>query len=46
MALRCDRAHFVSLDKVLKTMHDTGADMNTKYKETARGSLVAHIIWC
>ncbi|MGB5339355.1 MAG: L-serine ammonia-lyase, partial [Gammaproteobacteria bacterium] len=35
MALRGDGTHFVSLDKVIKTMRDTGADMKTKYKETA-----------
>eukprot|EP01030_Chromulinospumella_sphaerica_P019615 gene19615-19511_t len=37
MALRGDGSHFVSLDKVIKTMRETGADMKTKYKETARG---------
>ena len=37
MALRGDGTHHVSLDKVIKTMRDTGADMKTKYKETARG---------
>ncbi|HEY1092999.1 MAG TPA: L-serine ammonia-lyase, partial [Burkholderiaceae bacterium] len=31
MALRGDGTHFVSLDKVIKTMRDTGADMMTKY---------------
>jgi len=42
MALRGDGTHFVSLDKVIKTMRDTGADMKTKYKETARGGLALH----
>ena len=42
MALRGDGKHFVSLDKVIKTMRETGADMKTKYKETARGGLAAN----
>lgn len=44
IALRGDGKHFVSLDKVIKTMRDTGADMKTKYKETARGGLAIHVI--
>lgn len=44
MALRGDGQHFVSLDKVIKTMRDTGADMKTKYKETARGGLAINVI--
>jgi L-serine dehydratase len=44
MALRGDGKHFVSLDKVIKTMRDTGADMKTKYKETARGGLAVNVI--
>jgi L-serine dehydratase len=46
MALRGDGTHFVSLDKVIKTMRETGADMMTKYKETARGGLAVNIIEC
>jgi len=46
MALRGDGKHKVSLDKVIKTMRDTGADMMTKYKETARGGLAVNIIEC
>lgn len=46
MALRGDGAHYVSLDKVIKTMRDTGADMKTKYKETARGGLAVNVIAC
>ncbi len=46
MALRSDGKHFVSLDKVIKTMRDTGADMKTKYKETARGGLAVNVIEC
>jgi L-serine dehydratase len=44
MGLRGDGEHFVSLDKVIKTMRDTGADMKTKYKETARGGLAVNVI--
>ncbi len=46
LALRGDGGHKVSLDKVIKTMKDTGADMQTKYKETARGGLAVNIIEC
>jgi len=46
MALRGDGTHFVSLDKVIKTMRDTGADMMSKYKETARGGLAVNIVEC
>ena len=45
-ALRGDGTHFVSLDKVIKTMRDTGADMKTKYKETSRGGLAVNVIEC
>jgi len=46
MALRGDGTHHVSLDKVIKTMRETGADMLTKYKETARGGLAVNIVEC
>ncbi|MCU7930295.1 MAG: L-serine ammonia-lyase [Candidatus Thiodiazotropha sp. (ex Codakia rugifera)] len=46
MALRGDGSHFVSLDKVIKTMRDTGADMKTKYKETSRGGLAVNLVEC
>lgn len=46
IALRGDGSHRVSLDKVIKTMRDTGADMNAKYKETARGGLAVNVIEC
>jgi len=46
MALRGDGQHFVSLDKVIRTMRQTGADMKSKYKETARGGLAVNIIEC
>ncbi|KPP98008.1 L-serine ammonia-lyase [Marinobacter sp. HL-58] len=46
MALRGDGKHYVSLDKVLYTMRETGRDMLDKYKETARGGLAVNIIEC
>ncbi len=46
MALRGDGRHYVSLDEVIKTMRETGADMKTKYKETARGGLAVNVIEC
>ncbi|MDE1950724.1 MAG: L-serine ammonia-lyase [Burkholderiales bacterium] len=46
MALRGDGMHHVSLDKVIKTMRETGADMMTKYKETSRGGLAVNIVEC
>lgn len=44
MALRGDGSHFVSLDKVIRTMRDTGRDMRDKYKETARGGLALNVV--
>lgn len=44
MALRGDGTHFVSLDKVIATMRETGKDMRDKYKETARGGLAIDIL--
>ena len=44
MALRGDGTHYVSLDQVIKTMKDTGRDMQDKYKETARGGLAVNVI--
>ncbi len=45
-ALRGDGRHVVSLDKVIKTMRDTGRDMKIKYKETARGGLAVNVTEC
>jgi L-serine dehydratase len=45
-ALRGDGTHIVSLDKVVKTMRETGADMKLKYKETARGGLAVNVVEC
>ncbi|MEE9326349.1 MAG: L-serine ammonia-lyase [Cocleimonas sp.] len=44
MALRGDGTHFVSLDKVVATMRETGKDMRARYKETSRGGLAIDII--
>ena len=46
MAVRGDGVHTVSLDKAIKTMRETGADMKVKYKETARGGLAVNVIEC
>jgi L-serine dehydratase len=46
MAMRSDGKHRVSLDKVIKTMRDTGRDMKDKYKETSRGGLAVNVIEC
>jgi L-serine dehydratase len=46
LALHGDGRHTVSLDKVIKTMMETGADMKIKYKETARGGLAVNIVEC
>ena len=46
LALRTDGQHHVSLDKVIRTMWQTGRDMDSKYKETARGGLAVNIVEC
>jgi L-serine dehydratase len=46
LALRGDGTHRVSLDKVIQTMRQTGADMSTKYKETSRGGLAVNVTEC
>ncbi|MDP9093172.1 MAG: L-serine ammonia-lyase [Actinomycetota bacterium] len=46
IALRGTGEHIVSLDKVIKTMRETGADMKVKYKETSRGGLAVNVIEC
>ncbi len=46
IALRGTGSHYVSLDNVIKTMRQTGADMMTKYKETSRGGLAVNVIEC
>ena len=46
MALNGDGSHFVSLDRVIATMRDTGRDMQSKYKETAQGGLAVNVTEC
>ena len=46
LALRGDGQHVVSLDQVIKTMVQTGADMMSKYKETSRGGLAVNVVEC
>lgn len=46
MAMHGDGKHVVTLDKVIKTMRETGADMKVKYKETSRGGLAVNVIEC
>lgn len=46
LALRGDGQHFVSLDKVIITMKQTGDDMKSIYKETSRGGLAVNVIEC
>ncbi|MGQ9364947.1 L-serine ammonia-lyase [Azospirillum sp. ST 5-10] len=46
LALRSDGVHHVSLDKVIKTMRETGADMQSKYKETSLGGLAVNLVEC
>jgi L-serine dehydratase len=46
LARREGGRHFVSLDKVIRTMRETGADMMEKYKETSRGGLAVSVVEC
>ncbi|WP_342132762.1 L-serine ammonia-lyase [Hydrogenophaga sp. OTU3427] len=46
MALCGERQQVVSLDKVIRTMMQTGADMKTKYKEASRGDLTVNVVEC
>ncbi|MDD2058123.1 L-serine ammonia-lyase [Pseudomonas sp. GD03860] len=46
MALRGNGEHFISLDRVIRTMRDTGADMHANYKETSRGGLAVAFVEC
>jgi L-serine dehydratase len=46
LALRGDGTHLVSLDQVIATMRQTGADMQAKYKETSLGGLAVNFIEC
>lgn len=44
LALKSDGTHYVSLDQVIETMRQTGADMQAKYKETSLGGLAVHVV--
>lgn len=46
LAMRGDGEHRVSLDSVIETMHQTGKDMQSKYKETALGGLAVNVVLC
>src|SRR6185312_5644215 len=46
LALNGDGSHHVSLDQVMRTMRETGADMQAKYKETSRGGLAVNVPNC
>ena len=46
LAIRGDGNHFISLDKVINTMHKTGKDMMHQYKETSLGGLAVNIPEC
>jgi len=46
LALKGDGSHVVTLDKVIETMRQTGADMQTKYKETSEGGLAVNVVEC
>ncbi|MEM7290742.1 MAG: L-serine ammonia-lyase, iron-sulfur-dependent, subunit alpha, partial [Pseudomonadota bacterium] len=46
LALRGDGTHFVSLDACIKTMLETGKDMNSRYKETSQGGLAVNVVEC
>lgn len=46
MAMRGDGSHQVSLDQVIKTMYQTGLDMQARYKETSQGGLAIHVVEC
>jgi L-serine deaminase len=38
--------HRVDLDTTIKTLADTGKDMNSKYKETSEAGLAANLVLC
>jgi hypothetical protein len=46
LALHGDGRHRVSLDSVVATMRQTGADMQSKYKETSLGGLAVNFVEC
>jgi L-serine dehydratase len=46
LAMHGDGVHHVSLDQVIATMRQTGADMQSKYKETSQGGLAVNVTEC
>ena len=46
LAMMGDGSHYVSLDKVIETMRQTGLDMRSKYKETSLGGLAVNVVEC
>ena len=46
LALRGDGTHLVTLDQVIATMRETGADMQSKYRETSLGGLAVNFVEC
>jgi len=46
IALRTEAKGVVSLDQVIRTMRQTGLDMQLKYKETSTGGLAINITEC
>lgn len=46
MALRGNGSHYISLDQVIRTMYETGKDMQSKYKETSQGGLAVCVVEC
>jgi len=46
LALSTNKPHKVSLDTIIKTMHDTGKSMNTIFKETSLGGLAVNVVEC
>ena len=46
MAMNESEGHKVSLDQVIKTMYQTGLDMQSRYKETSLAGLALNVIEC
>jgi L-serine dehydratase len=46
LALHGDGTDRVSLDQVIATMRQTGADVQSKYKETSQGGLAVNFTEC
>ena len=46
LAIVENRDHKVSLDMVIRTMHEVGRNMNSIYKETSKGGLAVNVVEC